>query len=150
MKLTNNFTLTELTDSNTALRLGIDNEPNGEQLTNLLLLCQRILQPLRDELGESITITSGLRNEALNSAIGGSKSSDHCKGLAADIQCSDNKILFDTIIALNLPYSQLIWEFGTSEAPKWVHVALDITGNPKRQLLKAFKQGGKTKYNAII
>ena len=146
MRLSENFTLEELTESNTALRLGIDNNPNNEQLRNLKLLAEVILQPLRDALGYSIGINSGLRNEALNKAIGGSTSSDHCKGLAADLKCYDNAELFLKIIELKLPFKQLIWEFGTNEEPKWVHVALDLSDNPKREILQAIKENGKTKY----
>ena len=86
-------------------------------LKNLTLLCERILQPLRDEIGIGIIISSGLRNDALNKAVKGSKTSDHCKGLAGDIKCitGNHKLLFDTIVNMELPFKQLIWEFGDDE-----------------------------------
>jgi hypothetical protein len=151
MKLSKNFSLSEFTESNTAERLGIDNNPNDEQLENMTLLCERILQPLRDEIGVGISVSSGLRNEALNQAIGGSSRSDHCKGLAGDIKCitGNHKLLFDTIVKMELPYKQLIWEFGDDEQPRWVHVALDLSDEPRRQKLKAVKIDGKTKYLSI-
>jgi len=146
MRLTKNFSLEELIQSNTAERLGINNEPNTEQLNNLKLLAEAILQPLRDAYGHSIGINSGLRNEALNKAIGGSKTSDHCKGLAADIKGFDNFELFYLIIELKLPFKQLIWEFGNEDQPRWVHVALDLSDTPKREILVAKKINGKTVY----
>ena len=152
MKLTHNFTLEELTESTTAERLGIDNTPNNEQINNLALLCERILQPLRNEIGMSIVISSAFRCVALNRAVGGSSTSDHCLALAGDIKSSngDHKMLFDKIIEMKLPYKQLIYEFGTDEQPKWIHVALDLSETPKRQILKAVKIEGKTKYLNII
>ena len=84
MQLTKNFNLREFTKSNTAARKGIDNNPTAEHIHNLNDLCENILQPLRDSIDCSIRITSGYRSEALKTAIGGSKTSDHCFGRAAD------------------------------------------------------------------
>jgi hypothetical protein len=158
MRLSKNFSLKELTKSNTATRLGIDNTPTEEHIANLKKLCENVLQPLRDAIGLPIRITSGYRSEALNNAIGGSKTSDHSHGRAADIELivevhdengrhteEDNATLFDTIKELNLPYYQLIWEFGNDNQPNWVHVAYREQ-DPKQQDLKAVKIEGKTKY----
>jgi len=150
MKLSKNFSLREFTKSNTATRLGIDNSPTEEHIENLKKLCDNVLQPLRDALGLPLRITSGYRSEALNNAIGGSKTSDHSKGKAADLELyingeEDNLALFKAIQELNLPYYQLISEFGTEEKPDWVHVAYREE-NPKQQNLRATKIDGKTKY----
>lgn len=145
MKLSENFTLAELTKSSTATRLGIDNTPNPEQLENLVELCHKILQPLRDAIGP-IRISSGLRVPALNKAIGGSSTSQHCaiNGAAADIDIEDNKKVFD-YIKNNLQFDQLIWEFGNEKQPDWVHVSYHY-GHNRGQVLKAIKKDGKTKY----
>jgi zinc D-Ala-D-Ala carboxypeptidase len=86
MKLTQNFSLSELTRSQTATRKGIVNQPNDEQLANLVALCECVLQPIRDHFGTSVRISSGLRVPELNAAIGGSTTSDHTRGCAADIE----------------------------------------------------------------
>lgn len=145
MKLSENFTLAELTKSSTATRLGIDNSPSPEQLENLVELCHKVLQPLREAVGP-INISSGLRVPALNKAIGGSKTSQHCaiNGAAADIDIEDNKKVFD-YIKNNLQFDQLIWEFGNEKQPDWVHVSYHY-GHNRGQVLKAIKKDGKTKY----
>ena len=145
MKLSENFTLAELTKSSTATRLGIDNSPSPEQLENLVELCHKVLQPLREAVGP-INISSGLRVPALNKAIGGSKTSQHCaiNGAAADIDIEDNKKVFD-YIKNNLQFDQLIWEFGNEKQPDWVHVSYHY-GHNRGQVLKAIKRDGKTKY----
>ena len=145
MKLSENFTLAELTKSSTATRLGIDNTPTPEQLENLLELCNKVLQPLRDAIGP-IRISSGLRVPALNKAIGGSKTSQHCaiNGAAADIDVEDNKKVFD-YIKDNIQFDQLIWEFGNEKQPDWVHVSYHY-GKNRGQILRAVKKNGKTTY----
>lgn len=145
MKLSENFTLAELTKSSTAKRLGIENTPDPQQLENLVELCQKVLQPLRDAIGP-IRISSGLRVPALNKAIGGSSTSQHCaiNGAAADIDIDDNKKVFD-YIKNNLQFDQLIWEFGNEKQPDWVHVSYHY-GHNRGQVLKAIKKDGKTKY----
>lgn len=145
MKLSENFTLAELTKSSTATRLGIDNTPDPHQLENLVELCHKVLQPLRDAIGP-IRISSGLRVPALNKAIGGSSTSQHCaiNGAAADIDIDDNKKVFD-YIKNNLQFDQLIWEFGNEKQPDWVHVSYHY-GHNRGQVLKAIKKDGKTKY----
>ena len=145
MKISENFTLEELVKSDTAKRLGIENMPTPEQLENLIELCHKVLQPLRDEIGP-IHISSGLRVPALNKAIGGSKTSQHCaiNGATADISIKDNKKAFD-YIKDNLIFDQLIWEFGNEKQPDWVHVSYHY-GKNRGQILRAVKKNGKTTY----
>lgn len=147
MKLSANFSTSELTRSQTAARKGIKNQPNEEQLANLKALCENVLQPIRDHFGKPVRISSGLRVPELNAAIGGSTTSDHCKGMAADIELPgvDNKELAEWI-GENLEFRQLILEFYTGEPDSgWVHVSYDYSDN-KQQVLTATKQGGKTVY----
>ncbi len=153
MKLSNNFSLSEFTDSNTAERRGIDNSPTAEHIHNMVALCENVLQPLRERVGKSIRISSGYRSEALNEAIGGSKTSEHSKGMAADIKLivggvNQSQILYNTIIAMDIPFRQMIWEFGDDDTPNWVHVSFNPNDN-KRQCLKAYKENGRTKYKSI-
>jgi zinc D-Ala-D-Ala carboxypeptidase len=148
MKLTQNFSLSELTRSQTATRKGIVNQPNDEQLANLVALCECVLQPIRDHFGTSVRISSGLRVPELNAAIGGSTTSDHCKGMAADIEVPpiDNLELARWVEGSGLAFRQLILEYydGTPDSG-WIHVSYDPADN-KRQVLTATKQGGKTVY----
>ena len=148
MKLTSNFSLAELTRSQTATRKGIDNTPDAEQLANLTALCECVLQPVRDYFGMVVRISSGLRVPELNSAIGGSTTSDHCKGMAADIEVPgvDNLALAEWVVK-NLEFRQVILEFYTSGVPDsgWVHVSYN-PGDNKKQALTATKQNGKTVY----
>ncbi len=118
------FTITELTKSATASRRGIDNTPSSTIKANLTELVDKILDPLREAWGAPIIVTSGYRCQKLNTAVGGAKSSQHMYGQAADIRTvsdkpSDNKKLFDLILKLNLPYDQLIDEYGYN----WIHVS---------------------------
>jgi zinc D-Ala-D-Ala carboxypeptidase len=148
MKLTQNFSLSELTRSQTATRRGIDNQPNDEQLANLVALCENVLQPIRDHFGKPLRISSGLRVPELNAAIGGSTTSDHTRGCAADIEVPpvDNLELARWIEGSGLAFRQLILEYydGTPDSG-WIHVSYDPADN-KRQVLTATKQGGKTVY----
>jgi len=127
MNLSKNFTLAELTNSHTAKKLGIKNVPNEQETQNLRYLCEKILQPLRDHFGKPINITVGFRSKKLNKEVKGSLTSFHLKGCAVDIDNDNsevtNKEIFD-YIRLNLPYTELIWEKGTSKNPGWVHVAI--------------------------
>jgi len=150
MNLSANFSLKELTKSDTATRLGIDNTPDEETIDNLKTLCDKVLQPVRDHFGKSVIINSGYRSPELNSspAVGGSKTSDHCKGMAADIEIAGvaNADLAQFIMD-NLSYTQLILEFYTQGIPDsgWVHVSYD-PNNLKKQELTAVKVAGKTQY----
>lgn len=146
MRLSKNFTLQEMVHSYTAVKKGLLNEPNEAQIENLRILCENVLQPLRDALGP-IHISSGFRSVELNTAIGGSSSSQHCalKGAASDIDMGKRNAEVFNYIKENLEWDQLIWEFGTDENPSWVHVSYN-EGHNRKQILKAIKQGGKTRY----
>jgi hypothetical protein len=145
MKLSAHFALSEFTRSESAKREGLDNTPTAEHLENLKTLCEKVLEPIRLRFG-SINISSGYRGKMLNHFIGGSVSSDHCLGRAADIDMDDsgtgvtNKEIFE-YIKNNLEFDQLINEFNYS----WVHVGYRQGAN-RKQVLNAVKEGGKTVY----
>jgi hypothetical protein len=148
MKLTPHFTLAEFTRSESAKRHGVSNEPTPEHLENIIVLCEKILEPLRLKFG-AINISSGYRSKILNHYIGGSLSSQHCEGKAVDIDMDgmgsiSNKDLFE-YIQINLDFDQMIWEFGTKDAPDWVHVSFNGAKN-RKQVLRALKVNGKTAY----
>jgi hypothetical protein len=151
MKLSENLSLSEVTRSDSAKRKGISNEPTPEHLENFKKLAENIFEPIRKHFGKPIHISSGYRSKALNAAIGGSASSQHCTGEAIDIDMDGssngitNKMVFDYIKA-NLNFDQLIWEFGTKDNPDWVHVSYETTGKQRKQVLRAVKAGGKTTY----
>jgi hypothetical protein len=151
MKLSEHLDLAEVTRSETAKRKGISNEPTPEHLENFKKLAQNIFEPIRKHFGVPIHISSGYRSKALNTAIGGSLTSQHCSGEAIDIDMDGssngvtNKMVFEFIKA-NLNFDQLIWEFGTKNAPDWVHVSFETTGKQRKQILRAYKSGGKTAY----
>jgi len=151
MNLSRNFTLSELIKSDTAIRRGINNNPNAEQIEKLKLLCENILQPVRDHFGR-VKITSGFRSSELCVAIGSSINSQHARAEAADFECIgvDNAELADWIHK-NLPYDQLILEFYTPGEPNsgWIHCSW-IPDQPRASRLHAFKSEGKTKYKPII
>ena len=153
MNLSANFTLKELTKSDTATRLGLDNTPDDEALENLKTLCEKVLQPVREHFGKSVSVNSAYRSPESNAAVGGSKTSDHCKGMAADIEIVGvaNADLAQWIMD-NLEYTQLILEFYTPGIPDsgWVHVSYD-PNNLKKQELTATKVAGKTTYlNGLV
>ena len=151
MNLTRNFSLLELTKSDTAIRKGIDNEPNADQIDKLKLLCENILQPVRDHFGR-VKVTSGFRSVALCEAIGSSANSQHAKAEAADFECPgvDNAELADWIHK-NLSYDQLILEFYTPGEPNsgWIHCSW-ISDQPRASYLHAYKSNGKTKYKPVL
>jgi len=153
MQLTENFSLHELTKSETALRLNLDNTPDEAVIDRLRLLAQKVLQPVRDHYGVGVKVNSGYRSPESNAAVNGSKTSDHCLGRAADIEIPGvpNAELAQWIMD-NLDYTQLILEFYTPGIPDsgWVHVSYD-PNNLKMQELTAMKVGGKTQYvNGLI
>lgn len=148
MNLTANFSVHEMTKSEAAIRLGIDNTPSEAIIDNLRVLCEQVLQPIRDHYGKGVKVNSAYRSPEVNKAVGGSPVSDHCKGQAADIEIPGvpNAELAQWIEA-NLPYTQLILEFYTQGIPDsgWVHVSYDAN-NLKKQSLTAVKREGKTVY----
>ena len=151
MNLTRNFTLSELTKSDTAIRKGINNNPNAEQVEKLKELCENILQPVRDHFGR-VKITSGFRSVDLCIAIGSSSNSQHARAEAADFECVgvDNAELADWIKD-NLPYDQLIVEYYTPGEPnsRWIHFSW-VSDGRRAQYMHAFKSEGKTKYKPVI
>jgi len=147
VRLSTNFTLEEFTRSQTAIRQNIDNTPTDEHTENLQLLCEMVLQPVRDHFGP-IAINSGYRGIVLNKAIGGSWKSQHCEGKAADIECpgTGNRHVAEWI-SDNCTFDQLILEFHTIGIPDsgWVHVSYNRGAN-RMQRLRAVKEDGKTVY----
>jgi len=147
MQLSKNFYLSEFIFSSTAIRAGIDNYPGPKEIGNLQLLCENVLQPLRDHYRKPIRIGSGYRSQALNDFIpGSSKTSQHRTGEAADPDTvHDNGELFE-YIKNNLPFDQLIWEYGDDEDPDWIHVSYRSDGINRREVLRARKIEGRTVY----
>ena len=152
MKLTANFSLNELTKSQTAERKGIDNTPSPEHQENLKSLCMAILQPVRDHFSKVVTISSGYRSPELCTAIGSKITSQHAKGQAADFEIFgvSNKSLADYIDS-ELHYDQLILEYWNESDPNsgWVHCSFS-EGNNRKQYLRAYKEDGKTKYEPVL
>ena len=152
MKLTENFSLNELTKSQTAERKGIDNTPSTEHQENLKSLCEMILQPIRDHFGQVVSVSSGYRSPELCVAIGSSTQSQHAKGQASDFEIFgvSNKELAD-YIDQNLDYDQLILEYWKGEDEPnsgWVHCSY-TNGSNRKQYLRAYKENGSTKYEPI-
>jgi hypothetical protein len=147
-QITKNFSLQELTKSETALRHGLENKPGAVELANLTELAGKVLQPVRDHFSKGVKVNSGFRHPEVNAKVGGSRTSDHCRGMAADIEIPGvaNAELAEWV-KNNLEFTQLILEFYTPGIPDsgWVHVSYDPK-NLKKQVLTATKQGGKTVY----
>jgi len=149
MQLSKNLMLAEVTRSETAKRKGISNMPTPEHIENFKLLAERVFQPIREHFGKPIIISSGYRSKALNTAIGGALSSQHCQGEAIDIDMDGTDITNAQVfnyIKDNLEFDQLIWEFGTDTNPDWVHVSYESKGKQRKQILRAVKNGGATSY----
>lgn len=138
--------------SRTALRHGIKNNPNAEQMENMITIAEEVFEPLRMWVGGPIKINSFFRSPELNKAIGGSGKSQHCHGQAIDIDDTFGKMsnaeMYD-FIKENLDFDQIIWEFGDDDNPDWVHVSYVSAEENRKRCLKAYKEKGKTKY-AII
>lgn len=146
MKLSQHFSLTELTKSQTGERKGIDNTPGDREIQNLKDLCENVLEKIRINFGKPVVVNSGYRGPKLNKAIGGSKTSQHMTGQAADIEIPgmDNKMLF-CWIKDNLNFDQLILEFYVNGVPDsgWVHVSWNSSGN-RGQVLTIDKSGTRS------
>ena len=152
MKISDHITYAEAIHSNTAKRKGIDNTPNEVQVLSMKLLADKIFEPLRKWVGGPIKVNSFFRSTALNEAIGGAASSQHCKGQAIDIDdVYGRKTNADMYhwIQMNLDYDQMIWEFGTDVQPNWIHVSYVSKEENRNKCLKAYKEDGKTKYKVI-
>ena len=151
-RISEHVSLKEGVRSHTATRLNIDNEPSSLDLINMTTIAEQVFEPLRKFVGGPIAINSFYRSPKLNSAIGGSTSSQHCKGYAIDI---DDKYGYKTnaemyyYIQQNLDYDQLIWEFGDDKNPDWVHVSYVSEDINRRRCLQAYKENNKTKYKII-
>jgi len=152
MNLSKSFTLNELTKSQEALRLGIDNTPSEEHILNLKILCDNILQPIRDFYGMPVSVSSGYRSPELCEAIGSSRTSQHARGEAADFEIFGvaNKDLSDWIVS-NLEYDQCILEFWNINEPNsgWVHCSFSTKYNRKKYL-KAENVNGKIVYSPMF
>ena len=148
MNLTKNFTLEEMIKSETALRHGMDNTPGENEIGNLKLLCEKVLQPVRDHFGKGVKVNSGFRHPDVNAKVGGSRTSDHTRRQASDIEIPGvpNAELAEWIKD-NLEFRQLILEFYTPGVPDsgWVHVSYVAEDN-KKEVLTATKKDGKTVY----
>ena len=135
--------------STTATRKGIDNTPDGEQLSNMKLLAEKVFEPLREWVGGPIRVNSFFRSTKLNKAIGGSSKSKHCKGQAMDIDDTfghkTNAEMYH-YIKDNLDFDQMIWEFGDDKNPNWVHVSYGAHRPNRKTLTIAYKKNGRTKY----
>lgn len=134
--------------SETALRYDMDNTPGDIEIANLQALCENILQPVRTAYGRGIKVNSGFRHPEVNAKVGGSKTSDHCRGMAADIEIPGiPNYDLAKYISENFQFTQIILEFYTPGIPDsgWVHVSYDAN-NLKRQVLTALKENGKTVY----
>jgi zinc D-Ala-D-Ala carboxypeptidase len=137
MKLSENFSLEELTKSQTATRLGIDNTPDMTAIINLRALCKNVLQPIRDNFGIPFTPNSGFRSLELNEKLGSSKTSQHCKGQAVDIEVPTmSNLELANWCSTMLDFDQIILEFYKEKEPSsgWVHISYNIESNRKKYL----------------
>ena len=142
----------EGTNSTTAIRRGIDNTPNDEQLANMELIAKKVFEPLRKWVGGPVKINSFFRSVKLNKAIGGSGKSQHCHGQAIDIDDTFGVVANSDMynyIKNNLNFDQMIWEFGDDEEPNWVHVSYVSKEDNRKRCLKAYKNICKTAYSVI-
>ena len=153
-RISKNISYKEGVYSITANRIGLENKPNEKQLANMKTIAEKVFQPLREWVGGPVKINSFFRSPDLNKAIGGSKTSQHCKGQAIDFDDNfgykTNAEMFK-YIRENLDYDQMIWEFGDDENPNWVHVSYVSPEANRQRCLKAYRSPGSrsTKYKVI-
>ena len=153
-RISKNISYKEGVYSITANRLGLENKPNEEQLANMKTIAEKVFQPLRNWVGGPIKINSFFRSPELNKKIGGSKTSQHCKGQAIDFDDNfghkTNAEMF-MYIRENLDFDQMIWEFGDDSNPNWVHVSYVSPEANRKRCLKAYRNPGSrsTKYKVI-
>ena len=150
--ITKHISYKEGVHSNTAIRRGIDNTPTDDQLYFMEIVAEEVFEPLREWVGGPIKINSFYRCPELNTAIGGSATSQHCKGQAMDIDDTFGKATnaeMYNFIKENLDFDQMIWEFGDDDNPAWVHVSYVSPEKNRNRCLKAYKEDGKTKYKVI-
>ena len=138
--------------SRTALRRGIKNNPNAEQMENMVAIAEEVFEPLRVWVGGPIKINSFFRSPELNKAIGGSGKSQHCHGQAIDLDDTfgraTNAEMFE-FIKEHLDFDQIIWEFGNDTNPDWVHVSYVSPEQNRNRCLKAYRENNKTNYKII-
>jgi len=146
------LTLEECCKSATAIRLGIDNKPNQQQIIALQALASNVYDKCCQHFLLKIPVTSGFRSKALNDAISGSSgSSQHMRGEAFDLDLDGttngvtNAQLFN-YIKQHINFDQLIWEFGTDSNPDWVHVSYDVAGKNRKNVFKGFRANGRVHY----
>ena len=148
-KISEHISYKEGMHSNTALRRGLDNTPGPEQLKCMMEIGRDLFEPLREWVGGPIKITSMFRGEPVNTAIGGSKNSQHMKGQALDLDDTyghkTNAEMYH-YIKDNLTFDQLIWEFGTDENPNWIHMSYVTHRENRKRLTIAKKVNGRTRY----
>tara|TARA_R110002167_G_scaffold86636_1_gene234437 strand:+ start:595 stop:1056 length:462 start_codon:yes stop_codon:yes gene_type:complete len=151
-KISNHISYKEAVYSNTATRRGIENTPDEEQLVNMRLTANEVFEPLRVYVNGPIKINSFFRSPKLNTAIGGSSKSQHCKGQAIDLDDTfgvmTNAEMYE-FIKEHLDFDQIIWEFGDDENPAWVHVSYVSPEKNRKRCLLAYKENKKTKYKVI-
>ncbi len=150
MKLSKNLTLKEATKSITAKRLGIENEPEAWEVKNLIVVAEEVFQKVRNHFNVPIAVTSGYRSKKLNDAVGGSKYSQHVKGMALDLDADvyggvTNADIFFYIKEC-LDFDQLIWEYGTDSEPDWIHVSYIRANENRKRCLRAVREDGVTTY----
>jgi hypothetical protein len=152
MSISKHISYKEGVYSRTATRLGIKNNPNAEQMKNMITIAEEVFEPLRAYVGGPIKINSFFRSPELNKAIGGSGKSQHCHGQAIDLddtfgRCT-NAEMFE-FIKKHLDFDQIIWEFGDEDNPDWVHVSYVSPEQNRNRCLQAYKENGKTNYKII-
>ena len=152
MSISKHISYKEGVYSRTATRLGIKNNPNAEQMKNMVAIAEEVFEPLRVWVGGPIKINSFFRSPELNKAIGGSGKSQHCHGQAIDLDDTfgraTNAEMFE-FIKEHLDFDQMIWEFGDDDNPDWVHISYVSEKENRNRCLKAYKENNKTKYKII-
>ena len=152
MSISKHISYKEGVYSRTAMRRGIKNNPNAEQMENMVAIAEEVFEPLRMWVGGPIKINSFFRSPELNKAIGGSGKSQHCHGQAIDLDDTfgraTNAEMFE-FIKEHLDFDQIIWEFGDDTNPDWVHVSYVSPEQNRNRCLKAYRENGKTNYKII-
>lgn len=143
-KISEHITYEQATKSQTAVRHGIKNDPNPDELKAMRIWAEKIYEPVVKAC-PGVFLSSFFRSRALNGAIGGALNSQHCKGEAGDMDSNgmNSKIFY--FIKNNLVFDQLIWEFGNTNEPDWVHASYSEKGN-RKQVLRAVRENGKVRY----
>jgi len=152
MSISKHISYKEGVYSRTAMRRSIKNNPNAEQMENMISIAEEVFEPLRMWVGGPIKINSFFRSPELNKAIGGSGKSQHCHGQAIDLDDTFGRATnaeMYKFIKENLDFDQMIWEFGDDDNPDWVHVSYVSPEQNRNRCLKAYKENGKTNYKII-